>query len=114
MSWSASLLRYVSKRSLLLVIALALAVTPALVGALARAADVTIAVDGSTRYQTMDGFGVSANSEMWKGGQLKPALDMLVDQNGSTLFRVIVDMTDWEATNDNADPFTYDWTYYDQ
>jgi O-glycosyl hydrolase len=98
---------------LLLASALALS-TLVLGGAPAQAAAVTVTVDGGTRFQTMDGFGVSANSEMWKGGQLKPALDMLVDQNGSTVFRVIVDMTDWESTNDNADPNTFNWAYYDQ
>ena len=32
---------------------------------------------------------------------------------GATNWRVVVEsLRDWETTNDNADPFTFDWTYY--
>jgi hypothetical protein len=36
---------------------------------------------------------------------------MLIEQ-GASIYRVIVDKMDWEATNDNADPFTFNWAYY--
>jgi O-glycosyl hydrolase len=78
----------------------------------ANAASTTITVSGSQRFQTMDGFGVSINAHSWKNGELKPALDMLVDQNGSRIFRVVMEMADWEQTNDNADPNSYNWAYY--
>src|SRR5262249_54462381 len=52
------------------------------------------------------------NSHSWNNGELKPALDMLNDQMGATLYRVVYDMEDWESVNDNADPNTPDWTYY--
>ncbi|MBI3331950.1 hypothetical protein HYZ99_03245 [Candidatus Peregrinibacteria bacterium] len=71
-----------------------------------------LTLDGAVQFQAIDGFGVSANAASWDNGELRPALDMLVDQNGSTLFRVIIDEADWEQANDNADPAVYDWTYY--
>ncbi len=78
----------------------------------ANAVSTTITVSGDQRFQTMDGFGVSINAHSWNNGELKPALDMLVDQNGSTIFRVVMEMTDWEQTNDNADPNSFNWAYY--
>lgn len=74
---------------------------------------VTTTLDGSIKYQTMDGFGVSINAHSWKNGEVKPAIDMLVDQNGSKIFRVVEEMADWETTNDDADPNNYNWNYYD-
>ncbi|HET7725044.1 MAG TPA: hypothetical protein VFK68_10425, partial [Propionibacteriaceae bacterium] len=79
----------------------------------AHASSATITVSGDQRFQTIDGFGVSINAHSWKNGQLKPALDMLVDQNGSRIFRVVMEMTDWEQSNDNADPSSFNWAYYD-
>ena len=73
---------------------------------------VPLTIDGNQRFQTMDGFGVSANSASWDNGELKPAIDRLVDDNGSTIWRVVIEMADWEATNDDADPNNFNWTYY--
>jgi O-glycosyl hydrolase len=75
-------------------------------------AAVAISVNGAQRFQTIDGFGVNANSASWNNGELRPALDMLVDQAGATIWRVIIDDLDWETTNDNSDPNTFNWTYY--
>jgi O-glycosyl hydrolase len=72
----------------------------------------TLTVDGAIKSQTVDGFGTSINVHSWNNGELKPALDMLVDQNGSSIFRVVQEMTDWESTNDNSDPTTFNWTAY--
>jgi O-glycosyl hydrolase len=69
---------------------------------LADTASVTI--DGSQTCQVIDGFGVNANHRSWNNKELQPVLDALIDQGGMTLFRVILDKTDWEATNDNSDP----------
>jgi|GEM_PF-2417661 len=77
----------------------------------AHAATVPLAVNGAQHFQTMDGFGVSINSASWMNGALKPTLDTLAN-GGTTLWRVILDNADWEATNDNSDPATYNWTYY--
>jgi O-glycosyl hydrolase len=54
-----------------------------------------LTVDGSRTFQTMDGMGTSINVESWKSGQLKPALDLLVDVNGASLLRVSRDPMDW-------------------
>jgi hypothetical protein len=78
-----------------------------------HAVNVNVTVDGNSKSQTMDGFGVSINAHSWKNGQLKPALDMLVDQNGSNTFRIVQEMADWEATNDDANANNYNWNYYD-
>ena len=78
---------------------------------LTQAADITI--NGTQKFQTMDGFGVNANSERWNNGELTPALDTLIDTMGATNWRVVVEsLLNWETTNDNADPFTFNWTYY--
>ena len=41
-----------------------------------------------------------------------PRIDKLVDEGGSTIWRVVIEMADWEATNDDADPNNFNWTYY--
>jgi hypothetical protein len=76
------------------------------------AASFTLTIDGNTRLQTMNGFGASINSDSWNNGQLKPALDMLIDQNGTKTFRVVMEMTDWEQTNDDSNANNYNWAYY--
>src|SRR3954451_22594664 len=47
--------------------------------------------DGSGRFQRMDGFGVTANPDNWRGGQLVPALDTLVDTLNARIWRVEFD-----------------------
>ena len=71
-----------------------------------------LTINGNQRFQTIDGFGVSANSLSWNNGELRPAIDQLLD-GGSTIWRVVIDMADWEATNDDASPGTFNWNYYD-
>ena len=72
----------------------------------------TITVDGSTGYQFIDGFGVNANSLSWISNDLKPVLDVYIDQAGMTLFHAIVENSNWESTNDNSDPNVMNWAYY--
>ena len=62
----------------------------------------------------IDGFGVNINHRGWNNDELKPVVDALTDQAGMTLFRMIYDKTDWEATNDNSDPNVMNWSYYSQ
>jgi len=78
-----------------------------------NAAGTALTIDANQRFQTMDGFGISANSASWDNGELRPAIDRLIDDGGSTIWRVVIEMADWEATNDDADPNTFNWTYYD-
>jgi hypothetical protein len=77
-----------------------------------NAANVALTVDGSVHHQTTSGFGAAINVHSWDNGKLKPALDMMVDQNGTQTFRVVMEMTDWEAANDDNDPNNYNWNYY--
>jgi O-glycosyl hydrolase len=71
-----------------------------------------LAVDGATRFQTIDGWGTTVNAANWKNGQVTPALDMLIDRLGCSIIRVSIDNIDWESTNDNADPQSFNWPYY--
>ena len=79
--------------------------------ALTEAAD--IVVDGSKTFQTIDGFGVNVNAKQWGEGNFKGALDQMVDDLGASLFRLYIDNTDWEAQNDDNDPYTFNDEYYD-
>jgi O-glycosyl hydrolase len=72
----------------------------------------TVTVNGGITYQTIDGFGVNANHRSWNNGEAQPVLDALIDQAGMTIFHVIFDNPNWEGTNDNSDPNTMNWTYY--
>ena len=72
-----------------------------------------LTINGNQRFQTIDGFGVSANAASWNNGELRPALDRLLVENGTTIWRVIIEIADWEQTNDDADPSTFNWTYFD-
>jgi O-glycosyl hydrolase len=67
-------------------------------------ATVNLTVDGSQEFQTIDGMGANVNVNSWNGGQLKPALDFLVDQNGCSLLRVIRDPMDWVTSESDIAP----------
>jgi hypothetical protein len=70
-----------------------------------------LTVDVTRPQQVIDGFGVNANVHSWHGGEMRPAIDAIVAM-GATTWRVIIDRADWEATNDDADPFSFNWNYY--
>ena len=74
----------------------------------------TVTIDGAQQFQTIEGFGVNANHRSWNNNELQPVIDALIEQGGMTLFRVIYDKTDWEATNDNSDPSAINWSCYNQ
>lgn len=77
--------------------------------------NVSIQVDGATRFQQIDGFGVNANTRSWEGKELEPALDLMLDSVNATVWRVIVETVyNWEDKNDNNDPFVFNWDYYNQ
>jgi O-glycosyl hydrolase len=70
-------------------------------------------VSGNTQFQRMVGMGVNANSNAWENGALQPALDAMVDTVGTSMWRVIVEShLNWETTNDNSDPNTFNTAYY--
>ena len=52
-------------------------------------------INGAQTYQTIDGMGVNINVNNWHDGLLRPALDSLIETNGSSLFRVNRDPMDW-------------------
>lgn len=79
----------------------------------ARAAAPNVVIDGRVAAQSIDGFGVNLNSAAWNQGNAQNAVDQLINLQGSSLWRVIIEQTNgWEETNDNADPFVFNWTYY--
>jgi O-glycosyl hydrolase len=71
-----------------------------------------VSVDGAQRFQKIDGFGVNINGASWDNGKIVPVLDTLSTDLGSTIFRVMIETPQWEATNDNNDPKTFNWDYY--
>src|SRR5262245_30723503 len=74
-----------------------------------------VKIDGAKIFQKIDGIGVNANTRSWNGEELKPALNLLIDSMHATIWRVIVETVEkWEDTNDNKDPFNFDWTYYNK
>jgi O-glycosyl hydrolase len=75
-----------------------------------RLSAATITVNANNSYQVIDGFGVNINH--WNINEVQPVLDAFVDQAGMTLFRMLYDRTDWEASNDNGDPNVMNWGYY--
>src|SRR5687767_12641980 len=80
-----------------------------------KAANISIQIDGSKKMQKIDGIGVNANTRSWNGEELKPALNLLLDSVNATIWRVIVETVEkWEDENDNNDPFTFNWDYYNK
>lgn len=76
---------------------------------------VSIKINGATRFQQIDGIGVNANTAAWNDDELKPAINMLLDSMNAGIWRVIVETVyNWEEKNDNADPFTFNWEYYNK
>jgi len=47
-----------------------------------------VTIDVATRFQRIDGFGVNLTPAQWRGGALKPTLDLLVDDLGTSLVRL--------------------------
>ncbi len=76
---------------------------------------VHFSVDGAEKRQAIDGIGVNANTRSWNNNELSPAIDLLADSMHAVIWRVIVETVEnWEEVNDNGDPFTFNWIYYNQ
>ncbi|HTE29195.1 MAG TPA: hypothetical protein VK666_02390, partial [Chryseolinea sp.] len=72
-----------------------------------------IKIDGARKLQVINGIGVNANTRSWNGKELEPALNLLLDSMHATIWRVIVETVEkWEDVNDNSDPFSFNWKYY--
>jgi hypothetical protein len=63
-----------------------------------------LTVDAARTFQTVDGMGMNVNVDSWKSGQLRPALDSLVDVAGASLLRVIRDPMDWVSSESDIQP----------
>ena len=84
----------------------------ALAPALLAQAPARITIDPAQRFQYIDGFGVNFNGTYFRDAQ-RPVIDMLIDDLGATIFRLDpYGLTNWEAVNDNDDPNTMNWEYY--
>jgi O-glycosyl hydrolase len=73
-------------------------------------------IDGAEKFQSIHGFGVNINPQSWNVNPkaVKEVIDSLITGMGCTSFRLMFDDSDWEAVNDNNDPGSYNWTYYDE
>ena len=77
--------------------------------------DFSIHIDGSVMLQKIDGFGVNANTASWGSTGLIRAMDLLIDTLNVTIWRVVVETEkDWEVTNDNNNPFKFNWDFYNK
>jgi O-glycosyl hydrolase len=76
-----------------------------------------LTLDGSHFYQRIDGFGVNLNSAAWGNGDVRPAIDALVQQMGAAVFRVVVEpVSGWEDSDPNTGDYSNDnpnWPYYE-
>ena len=83
------------------------------VATLAVSASGTVTINGAQTYQTIDGFGVNANSGNWTNNEVQPVLDALIDQAGMTLFLAeFVGNDNWETSNANPGASLTNWTYF--
>src|SRR5574341_1025448 len=57
-----------------------------------------LTIDAAVTYQTMNGVGSNVHSWSWKDGELRPALDMLIDTLGHNIFRVVHDRMEWAGS----------------
>ena len=74
-----------------------------------------VAVDPARRYQIIEGFGVNYTGPYFRDDQ-KRMFDLLINDLGVSMFRVVAYFvySDWEVVNDNADPLSANWAYYDE
>ena len=85
---------------------------------LAQPEALTFRVDGGIKLQTIDGLGVNINAAWWYNGKygdskvVHPAIDLLIDSLGATIFRAVIEEMDWETVNDNQDAGNFNWTYF--
>ena len=64
----------------------------------AQSAPTNLIIDAAVTYQTMNGVGSNVNSWSWKDGELRPALDLLIDTLGHNIFRVVHDRMEWAGS----------------
>ena len=57
-----------------------------------------LTINVSQTYQRIDGMGANINVNSWEDGLVKPAIDALIETNGSYIFRVNRDPQDWVSS----------------
>ena len=74
-----------------------------------------VKVEPSRRFQVIEGFGVNYTGPYFRDDQ-KRMFDLLIDDLGASMFRVVAYFvgTDWEVANDNTDPLSANWNYFDE
>ena len=60
--------------------------------------ELDLTIDAAVTYQTMNGVGSNIHAWSWKNGELRPALDILIDTLGHNMFRVVHDRMEWAGT----------------
>ena len=72
-----------------------------------------IKIDPGQPQQLIQGFGLNYTGPYFRNDQ-KAMFDMLIDDLGATMFRVVPYLvySNWEETNDNDDPKVMNWEYY--
>jgi O-glycosyl hydrolase len=102
----------VSKHLNVVAVCVALSITSPLLAQGSGSAN-RIRVDPQTRFQTIEGFGVNFTGPYFRHDQ-KAMFDMLIDDLGATIFRVVPYLvySNWEVVNDNDDPNVMNWEYY--
>jgi len=72
----------------------------------------------SIEVDRIAGFGVNAEPRAWgsDGSSIRPSIDLMVKDLGATIFRLGIKrgQSDWEQTNDDADPAHIDWDVFDR
>lgn len=72
-------------------------------------------IDGSQKFQPIDGIGVNVNTRSWNGTELQEAIELLHDSMNAAVWRVLAETVEkWEEENDDDDPFHFNWAYYDK
>lgn len=72
-----------------------------------------IVVNPEQKFQVIQGFGINYTGPYFRDDQ-KPMFDMLIDDLGVTMFRVVPYLvySNWEEVNDNDDARVMNWEYY--
>jgi O-glycosyl hydrolase len=75
----------------------------------------TVIVDVTDRHQVIQGFGLNFTGPYYRDDQAE-MFDLMTKDLGVTMFRVVGYFvgSDWEVANDNDNPHSANWAYYDE
>jgi len=74
-----------------------------------------IVVNTARRHQVIEGFGLNYTGPYFRDDQ-EDMFDLLIKDLGASMFRVVAYFvySDWEVVNDNAEPNSANWEYYNE